>query len=195
MKVMLGLVTGNRHKLAELQAALQPYGVELYQVSVGKLEIQSDSIREIALTAARHAYSKLRRPLIADDSGLFIEELGGFPGPYSSYAYKTIGVEGILKLLEGSTRRRACFRAALALILPPYEKVFEGEVCGRIAGEPRGAGGFGFDPIFIPDEGDGRTFAEMSLQEKNRYSHRARAARALGEWLASRWRGLGRQSL
>jgi XTP/dITP diphosphohydrolase len=190
--IRLGLLTGNRHKLEELSAVLKPYGVSLYQLAVGKFEVQSDSIEEIALAAARHAYSQLRVPLIADDSGLFIDSLNGFPGPYSSYAYKTIGIQGILRLLHASRSRRACFRAAIAAVIPPYEKVFTGQICGYIAHEPRGSGGFGFDPIFVPDEGDGRTFAEMSLEEKNSISHRARAARALGEWLL---RAFGRQSL
>ncbi len=189
----LGLLTGNPHKVEELGAVLSKYGVELYQLPGEKLEIQSETLEEIALRAAREAYSRLRTPLAVDDSGLFVDSLRGFPGPYSSYAYKTIGVEGLLKLMSNSRNRRACFKAAIAVVVPPFEKVFTGRVCGVIAEEPRGSGGFGFDPIFVPDEGDGRTFAEMSLDEKNALSHRARAARALGEWLQSLLRG--RQSL
>jgi XTP/dITP diphosphohydrolase len=160
--------------------------VELYMLDARKLEVQSESLEEIALTAARHAYKRARVPLIVDDSGLFIEHLKGFPGPYSSYAYKTIGIYGILKLLEGVKDRRACFKAVIAAVIPPYEKVFRGTSCGTIAREPRGSGGFGFDPIFEPEGGGGRTFAEMSLEEKNMLSHRARAARALGAWLEKR---------
>lgn len=182
----VALVTSNEHKLRELSAVLEAYGVELYMLDMEKLEVQSRSLEVIALTAARHAYRRVKRPLIVDDSGLFIEALNGFPGPYSSYAYKTIGIRGILKLLEGAGSRRACFKAAIAAVIPPYEKVFTGTSCGTIAPEPRGSGGFGFDPIFQPDGGGGRTFAEMSLEEKNRLSHRARAARALGAWLERR---------
>jgi len=182
----LAIITGNEHKLKELSAILEEYSVELYMLDLGKLEVQSQSLEEIALTAARHAYRRVRVPLIVDDSGLFIESLKGFPGPYSSYVYKTIGVRGVLKLLEGVEDRRACFKAAIAAIIPPYEKVFTGASCGTIAREPRGAGGFGFDPIFEPEGGGGRTFAEMGLEEKNRLSHRARAARALGAWLERR---------
>ncbi len=179
----LGLVTGNRHKLEELSLVLRDYGVELYMLDTPKIEVQSNSLEVIALGAARKAYSRTRVPLIVDDSGLFIEALRGFPGPYSSYVYKTIGVEGILRLLRGVPDRRACFHAVIAAIVPPYEKVFHARSCGFITESPRGAGGFGFDPIFAPEEGDGRTFAEMSIEEKNRYSHRAKAARMLGVWL------------
>ena len=184
------LVTGNRHKLEEARAALEPLGVRVEPLRARKLEVQSDSLEEIALHAARVAYASSPRPAVAvEDAGLFVEALNGFPGPYSSYAYKTIGVRGLLKLLEGVEDRRACFRSAVALVGPGYERVFTGEACGTIAREPRGSGGFGFDPVFIP-EGESRTFAEMSLEEKNRYSHRAKALRAAAEWLLKRAEGL-----
>ena len=182
----LYMVTGNRHKVEEAKEILERYGVELVQAEARKLEIQSESLEEIALTAARYAYLQLRKPLIVEDAGLFIEALNGFPGPYSSYVYKKIGVEGLLKLMEGVSDRRACFKAAVAYVAPGVERVFTGEVCGWIAGEARGSGGFGFDPVFVP-EGESRTFAEMSLEEKNRYSHRARAFKRLGEWIVREW--------
>lgn len=179
----LYLVTGNRNKLEEAQGILEEYGVRLEQAPLeGKLEIQSDSLEEIALYAARDAYRRLRKPLIVDDSGLFIEALKGFPGPYSSYVYKTIGWMGILRLMHNVHNRRACFRTAAVLIYPPLEKVFVGETCGVITREPRGTGGFGFDPIFVP-EGYTKTYAEMTLEEKNRVSHRYKAFSKLGEWI------------
>ncbi len=181
--VRLYLVTGNRHKLKEAADAVRGYPLKLVQAGVGKLEVQSDSVEQVALASARHAYRILRRPVVVDDTSLEVEWLSGFPGPYANYAYRTIGLEGLLKLLDGAPSRRACFRTAVALILPPYEKVFVGVTCGVIAGEPRGAGGFGFDPIFVPD-GESRTYAEMSLAEKNRVSHRAKAFRAMASWVA-----------
>ncbi|BAN90194.1 XTP/dITP diphosphatase [Aeropyrum camini] len=179
------LVTGNRGKLEEAREVLGEYGVEVEQAQAWKLEVQSESLEEIALQAARIAYAQLRRPLAVEDAGLFINALNGFPGPYSSYAYKTIGIPGVLRLLEGAADRRGCFRAAVAYIAPLVERVFTGEVCGSIAREPRGSQGFGFDPIFIP-EGYTRTFAELGPGVKNRISHRARAFRRLGEWLSRR---------
>lgn len=175
------LVTGNRHKVEEASNLLDGSGITLEQAPLGKLEVQNDNLTIIALEAARRAYTLLRKPVLVDDSGLFVEALNGFPGPYSSYVYKTIGVSGILRLLKGVSNRRACFRTALAMIYPPLERVFVGESCGIITVEPRGRGGFGFDPIFIP-EGEEKTFAEMSLEEKNRYSHRSRAFRSFAEW-------------
>ncbi len=181
MGCVFHLVTGNKHKVEEASSLLSGTGIELRQASIEKIEVQDEDLARIALEAARHAYSRVRRPVIVDDSGLFVDALKGFPGPYSSYVYKTIGVEGLLRLMEGVRDRRACFRTALAVIYPPIEAVFEGISCGWIAMEPRGSRGFGFDPVFIP-EGEDRTFAEMSLEEKNRYSHRARAFKAFAEW-------------
>ncbi len=185
MGCRFALVTGNLHKLHEARGIVEPYGIELEQVSLPKLEIQSDDLAEIALHAARHAYSIARKPIVVDDSGLFIEALGGFPGPYSSYVYKTIGYNGILRLMNGLDDRRACFMTAVAAIYPPLEAVFTGVTCGVITREPRGSGGFGFDPIFAP-EGSTRTYAEMSLEEKNRVSHRARAFAKFAEWASKR---------
>jgi len=185
MGCRIGLVTGNPHKLEEARGVLAGSPVELYLLKARKLEIQSDSLDEIALVAARAAYSSTLAPLAVDDSGLFIEALDGFPGPYSSYVYKKLGVHGILRLLGDSPNRRACFHTSLALIYPPLEVILRGRVCGTITREPRGSRGFGFDPIFVPD-GHTKTFAEMTLQEKNRVSHRARAFKALAEFARER---------
>ena len=177
--------TGNEGKLRELRAVLEPCGYRVDAAPVAKLEVQADDIARVAVVAASTAYTILGEPVAVEDAGLFIDALGGFPGPYSSYVYKTIGVEGILKLMEGVQDRRARFRAVIAYAGPWGVEVFEGVVEGRIAEEPRGSGGFGFDPVFIP-EGSERTFAEMSVEEKSMVSHRARAARRLCEWLRER---------
>lgn len=183
-RIKLFLVTGNKHKLEEIRGIARALDapVIIEQADIPKHELQSSSLEEIALHAARRAYEYLRKPLVVDDSGLFIDALNGFPGPYSSYVYRTIGVEGILKLMEDVENRRACFRTAAALILPPLEMLFVGETCGRIALEARGRGGFGFDPIFVPD-GSSKTYAEMSPDEKNRVSHRYRAFAALFSYI------------
>ncbi len=181
-RLRLALVTGNKHKLEEAREVLSSYGIDLYMAGLEKIEIQADSLSKIAVVAARHAWEFLGKPLIVDDSGLFIEALNGFPGPYSRYVYDTLGVDGILKLLSDEKNRRACFKTAVTLILPPLEMVFEGETCGIITTRPRGSSGFGFDPIFVP-EGCSRTYAEMSPSEKNRVSHRAKAMRMLGSFI------------
>ena len=158
------------------------------QYPTKRLEIQSDSLEEIARRSVVEAWKEVGKPVVVEDAGLFIEALNGFPGPYSSYVYKTIGLNGILKLMEGVYMRRAKFLSAVAYMDADLTEpvCFVGEAGGRISHRIRGSKGFGFDPIFIPDEGDGRTFGEMETWEKNRLSHRSRAFRKLGEWLSSR---------
>ncbi len=181
----LALVTGNAHKVEEINDIVSSFSlpVRFYQANIEKLEIQSDSLEEISLFAARRAFEILGRPLVVDDSGLFVEALDGFPGPYSSYVFRKIGYNGILKLMKGVENRRACFKTAASLILPPLELVFTGETCGSIVDEPRGTHGFGFDPIFIPD-GHNKTYAEMTLKEKNSVSHRYKAFKKMLEFLS-----------
>jgi XTP/dITP diphosphohydrolase len=176
--------TSNKNKFNEASRILEKYGYELVLFSFEKKELQSTDLGEIALQSALIAYTYVNAPVVVEDSGLFIKALNGFPGPFSSYFYKTIGVRGVLKLMEGVTDRSAYFEAAVAIVMPPFERVFKGSVYGRIADSPRGTGGFGFDPIFIPENED-KTFAEMSVEEKNKYSHRARAFEKLGIWLKS----------
>ncbi len=176
-------VTTNRHKFEEARRVMEDYNIRLYPASIEKVEIQCDDVGRIALYAAKQAYSILKAPVIVEDAGLFIEALNGFPGPYSEYVYRKIGLRGILKLMEKETNRKAWFESAVALILPPWEKVFKGRVDGIITFEPKGDGGFGYDPIFMP-KGENRTFAEMSVEDKNKYSHRAKAFRRLGSWLS-----------
>jgi len=122
---------------------------------------------------------------LIDDSGLFLEGFGGFPGVYSAYAYKRLGCAGILKLLAGERNRAGTFETAFLLRLGGEHEVFHGECRGTIGAQERGRGGFGFDPIFIP-EGATKTFAEMSVAEKNAVSHRARAVEALVAYLRDR---------
>jgi XTP/dITP diphosphohydrolase len=157
-----------------------------------KVEIQSDSLSEIASYAAEEAASRLGIPVVAEDAGLFVERLNGFPGPYSSDAFKRLGTKGILKLLEGVSERRAKFLSATAFSAPGGRTMcFVGSVTGHIGLRARGTGGFGFDPIFIPIKGDGRTLAQMTVKEKNRLSHRAASFRKFSKWLLTKrtdWR-------
>lgn len=175
------IATSNMHKVEEINAVLQECGYRVEPINVPKLEIQGD-LKRVALYAAATAYSVVGKPVLVEDAGLFIEALRGFPGPYSSYVYKTIGVDGILRLMKGVDNRRAYFYSVIALAYSGGLALFEGRCDGYIADKPRGNKGFGFDPIFIPER-DNRTFAEMDVEEKNKYSHRARAARALCSWL------------
>jgi len=182
----VAFVTRNKHKFEEASYVLSHFGVRVVQVDLERVEIQSDDLSEIALTGAKQASLRLGRAVVVEDAGLFVDALNGFPGPYSSYVFRTIGIRGILKLMSGVGDRRARFESAVAYCDPSGEcRVFRGVALGVIALEPRGSGGFGFDPIFIPDEGGGLTYAEMSFERKCEISHRAKAFKAFGEWFTS----------
>jgi XTP/dITP diphosphohydrolase len=148
-----------------------------------KLEIQSNNLAEIASFAAMDSARSKRHPVVSEDAGLFVNALAGFPGPYSSYVFKTLGTGGILKLMEKRGDRKAFFQASVAFCTPTSRpKCFTGFVQGRVSRRPRGTHGFGFDSIFIPNRGDGRTFAQMTTDEKNALSHRALAFARFSKW-------------
>ncbi|MCD6465473.1 XTP/dITP diphosphatase [Candidatus Bathyarchaeota archaeon] len=181
---LIFFATGNLHKFNEARKILAEYDISVAMLKIKTLEIQSDDIEEIAKASVLNATREVNLPTIVEDAGLFIKALNGFPGPYSSYIYRTIGVRGILKLLEEVENREAQFRSVVAFYDPSNEslKCFQGVVEGVIARKPRGYSGFGFDPIFEPKEYIGKTFGEMSIEEKNRFSHRAKALRKFAEW-------------
>ncbi len=164
-------VTSNEGKYREVKEIGREYGVEVEWIREEYLEPQGSDLEEIARRSAEMLSEKLKEPFFIEDSGLFIEALNGFPGPYSSYVFKTIGNKGILKLMEGVENRNAYFLAVIAYFDGEKVLTFKGRVDGRIAEEMRGDKGFGFDPIF---EYNGRTFAEMG-DEKNLVSHRRKA--------------------
>ncbi|MDV3277696.1 MAG: hypothetical protein LYZ69_04425 [Nitrososphaerales archaeon] len=156
------------------------------------MEVQSADVSTIARLSAAETFRRYRRPLFAEDTGLFMTSLRGFPGPYASFVYATIGLEGLLELASKTRDRSAEFVSAVAYVSSGIgPKVFVGRLRGRLASRPSGSHGFGFDPVFIP-VGYSKTLAELSLREKCEISHRASALRALGEWLTSE---RGRQSL
>jgi XTP/dITP diphosphohydrolase len=177
--------TGNIHKFHEARSILTGLDIAVGMLRMKDMEIQSDSLVEIAQTSAQDVFKRSGLPVIVEDSGLFIDALKGFPGPYAAYAYKTVGNKGLLKLMQNVDDRKARFRSAIAYC--DSEKapmVFEGEAEGEITVAERvgnGRSGFGFDPIFKPS-GSGKTFAEMTLEEKNGFSHRAKAVRKFSEW-------------
>jgi XTP/dITP diphosphohydrolase len=190
MNAKLIFITGNRGKFLEAQKLLKEFGIELEQVDLDITEPQADSLEEVVRKCAEEALKIVKENFIIDDSGLFIRSLNGFPGVYSSYVYKTIGYKGILKLLSDLTDRSAYFMTALAYGEPRGElKIFSGRVDGIITTEARGENGFGFDPIFKP-LGSNLTFAEMSIEEKNKFSHRAKALRAFASWFMSKEKNL-----
>lgn len=178
-KIWMG--TANDHKYNEAREILGEYGIKLERLSIERVEIQADEPEAIAKYSLKILDMDI--PLLIEDAGLYIDKYIGFPGPYSSYVLRTIDNEGILKLMEGDEDRGAMYLSAIAYRDGDITATFRGEVKGEIAHEKRGTGGFGYDPIFIPAEGDGRTFGEMGVDEKAKISHRARAFRQLAEWL------------
>jgi XTP/dITP diphosphohydrolase len=188
------LASGNRHKLRELRQLLP--GVELEPLPEG-VELPPEegaSFAEIALQKARTARGATGQGAIGDDSGIEATGLGGRPGVHSA-RYGGPGAsdeENLAKLLRevaaAGDDRRAAYHCALALVeADGTEHVFEARCEGRLIEEPRGEGGFGYDPAFVPDDtdpDDQRTMSELSEAEKNRISHRGRAARKLAAHLA-----------
>ena len=180
------LATGNVHKFQEISGILSEYRIAIEQRNIKPLEIQSDSLEEIVTAGINQIACPEHGAVLVEDSGLFIDSLKGFPGPYSSYVYRTLSNVGILRLMSGAESRRACFKSVLAFLGKDDAFVmFQGSVVGRISEAVIGSEGFGFDPIFIPDEGDGRTFGQMCTSEKNELSHRAKATRRFAAWYSS----------
>jgi len=187
------LATGNRHKLAEMRELLP--GVELEALPEG-FEMppeDGDSFEANALIKARAAHAATGAQVVADDSGIEAEDLGGAPGIYSA-RYAGVGADdetNLAKLLRevdaAGGERRAAYVCALALIdADGTERVFEARCGGYLLDQGRGSGGFGYDPAFVPEEtgpDDGRTMAELSAAEKHAISHRGKAARLLAAHL------------
>lgn len=148
--------------------------------------MQADTVAEVAAFAAREAARRFGRGVLVEDAGLFVDALKGFPGPFSSYVFKTIGISGLLGLIgEGTVSpsgRTARFKSAVAFCEPGGEPhLFNGEVQGTITVSPRGTNGFGFDPVFLPT-GAARTMGELTLEEKCAVSHRGEALRSFAAW-------------
>jgi XTP/dITP diphosphohydrolase len=177
--------TNNFHKFDEARSVLTKRGMAVGMLRVKSLEIQSDSLGEIAQASVIGAFNRCHLPVMVEDAGLFVEALKGFPGPYAAYVYKTIGNLGLLKLMEGLENRKATFHSTIAYFDGQSEPVcFMGEVVGKLTNEEKRGeekAGFGFDPIFQPS-GSQKTFAEMNLEEKNGFSHRAKAVYNFAEW-------------
>ena len=191
------MATNNEHKLREVRQILGGRYLIKGLSDIGceeDIPETSDTFEGNALQKARYVHEHYGVDCFADDSGLEVDAIGGQPGIYTA-RYAAVNGYGdghdsmanirlLLERLRGETNRRARFRTAIALIQGGKEKLFEGIVEGNITTELRGTDGFGYDPVFAPlSDAHGHTFAEMGPEEKNRISHRARAVRALAEYL------------
>jgi XTP/dITP diphosphohydrolase len=175
-------VTTNEHKRREVQEIL---GFELERADLDLPEIQAIEPAEVAAEkarAAREALGEPGLPILVEDSGLMVDAWDGFPGALTKWLMQSVGNEGLLRMLAPDEDRSARAVCVVALAGPNGTvRTFRGEVPGSLAERPRGAGGFGYDPVFVPGWST-MTFAEMG-EVKNRDSHRARAFRAVREWL------------
>jgi XTP/dITP diphosphohydrolase len=174
-------MTENPDKFREAKSILDFQGIKIRQLKRAKVEVQDSSLEKIARFAIKTAPASPPGLLLVEDSGLFINALGGFPGPFSSYVYKTIGLKGILGLMQGK-RRSAYFQSSIAVGSADLRpRIFTGIVRGSVSRKTAGTTGFGYDPIFVP-EGFGETFGQTSQDFKNKNSHRARAFLKFATW-------------
>ena len=191
-KMKLIFATHNKNKLKEVKSLI-PNTIELLSLDdinlLEEIEETATTIEGNALLKAQTIYKQTGINCFADDSGLLVDALDGAPGVYSArYAGEhksdSDNLEKLLNELLGKDNRNAHFKTIMALIINGKEYLFEGKIEGRIIIEKRGANGFGYDPIFVPD-GYKETFAEMSSDLKNVISHRAQAMKKLVEFITS----------
>ena len=188
--------TGNPHKVVEAVQMLSPLGHSVEPLLVDGetpdfVEPQAEGLEAVAFAKIEQARMMMQgtelegSAIMVEGSGLFIDSLDGFPGAYSSFVEGTVGLDGILRLLEDAGDRGAEYRAVAIVDSEGRTWQANGICRGRISKEMLGSGGFGYDPIFVPAEGDGRTCAQMSAEEKSAISHRGQALRGLSEVLSS----------
>ena len=165
---MITFITGNPHKAAEVERLL---GCPVRHEEVSGEEIQAIDLEPVVRYKAAHAYTALRRPVLVEDTGLAVNAMNGFPGALIKWFLQSLGTDGICRLLQAETDRQAHATTVFGYHDGTSCYVFTGTVVGRIPDIPRGSQGFGWDPIFQP-YGSPRTFAEMTAEEKDRFSMR-----------------------
>ncbi|MDD1725377.1 MAG: non-canonical purine NTP pyrophosphatase [Euryarchaeota archaeon] len=171
----INFITQNRGKVAELRAKATQFDLKINHIDASYPELQADALEDVVRYGLAYCQNKFPAPFIIEDSGLFVDALRGFPGPFSSYVYRTIGNSGLVKLVGAGAPAR--FESLIGSYDNDF-KLFRGQVKGCIV-TSRGRSGFGFDPIF---EHDGRTFGEITIDEKNAISHRSKAAELFVKW-------------
>jgi XTP/dITP diphosphohydrolase len=180
---MIRFVTSNMHKFQEVQEIMKPHNIEVKWEEMQYEEIQSDTTEAISRDSCIKLAKELDGKFFLEDTGLYIEPLNGFPGPYSSFVQKTVGNKGILRLLHNNGRN-ALFQTVISYWNGKDVIQFTGELKGKISYTERGNTGFGYDPIFIPD-GYEKSLAEMTVTEKNTISHRSAAMMKFIKYLES----------
>ena len=177
------LITTNRGKVAEIQEHLKKFYIEVIGKDIEIPEIRSDDQGEVAKEKVKFAVKAVGEPVIAEDTGIYFEAYKNFPGTNSKWLINKVGYEGVFKLLEGKSRK-AYFKTVIAYCEPEgkvltFVGICKGEIINEVKGKPHPK--LPYDSIFIP-EGKDRTFAEMTIEERNKLKHRAKAAEEFAKW-------------
>jgi XTP/dITP diphosphohydrolase len=175
----LYFLSSNINKFIEIYQILHKYNIDVKFLNIKLREIQADSLNEIAEEKSKYAFKAVSKPVFIEDDGLFIHRLNGFPGPNSSYVFKTIGNSGILKLLYHIRDRSASFVSVFVYNDGNTVRTFVGKSEGRVSSKIKGPG-WGYDPIFIPT-GSELTFGQLK-NRKISISHRGKAISAFAKW-------------
>lgn len=187
----LVMASANAHKAFEIAQILTDHEIQPRPDSLGEIVEDQETLEGNARLKASAVCAEARSPAVADDTGLEVDALAGLPGVRSArfagdFATDSENLSKLLKDMQQvpSGQRTARFRTVAVVVFPDgRELIAHGVVEGSISEEPRGTGGFGYDSIFVPDEGGGSTFAEMPAEQKNLISHRGRAFRSLAQML------------
>ncbi|MFH1234045.1 MAG: non-canonical purine NTP pyrophosphatase [Candidatus Diapherotrites archaeon] len=179
----LAIVSGNRHKFNEIKKKLEPFGIRLEWIKAS-LKEGKGSLEKTAISKARQAFSIVKAPVIAEDTGVFFEAFENWPGAKAKRVFEKIGFKGLLKKIEGKSRKARfetiiCFTAD-GKKFKSFKGVFRGAICGEV--HDRNKDVLPYEKIFIPAEMK-KTLSSLPRSEKNKFSHRAQAAEKLGKWL------------
>lgn len=180
----INVVTHNPGKVREYQSEFDNFGIEMVHINREYDEVQTQYLEEVVDKGMKQLQKEGLNDFMIDDSGLFINSLGGFPGVYSAFVQKTIGNKGILRLMDGVADRSAVFKCCIGCNIGNERIIVTGTCPGEILCKEQGTDGFGYDPIFSPN-GE-FSFAEMSSKTKNKMSHRGNAIQLLIDELKNR---------
>jgi len=179
--LILKVITSNLGKVSEYKEALSRFSINVEHVRIPYDEIQASELTDVVKNGMNFLKASGLSDFIIDDSGLFIDAMNGFPGVYSAYVQKTVGNQGVLKLMENVSKRDANFQCCIGCNIKGNDITVLGRCDGIILEEEKGTEGFGYDPIFSHD--GKRSLAELPLAEKNGISHRGNAVRLLADEL------------
>ena len=181
-------ITSNPHKYEEFSHAISQTEITAIHHKMKYAEVQADTIDLVAMASATQIASYLSKAFVIEDSGITIDALMGFPGPYSSFVFQTIGNQGIIDLMRDKENRSASFRSVFVLFDGDAFHKFTGETRGVLDADKRGDMGFGYDPIFVPYDENGilldKTYAQLPIELKNKLSHRGKSLEKLISYLS-----------